>query len=504
MRRVPRLQDALAQPAAAIRPTPLAVELRLRLLTPMIGGGVRPLEPDVQVPVRVTGLRGALRWWWRVLQVDETDCNRLRAREGQIFGAVANPQRGAAGREKDADGNLATALRLEVEPLKPPRVVPAGTHEASPKGPKAMPTWTVGDLRLGYALFPLQRTLEERNTWAKTRRDAQPTREVAVGLEFTLRLGLDPARAARRGLGPPVAEEVLHALRWWLHWGGLGARTRRGFGAVEGVEILRLEGAGLDLARWRKALLEPPLDTRELHRARPPADRPSLAEAQILLGPVGRADRAHADAVGALQTFRQREGFARDTGSQPNSPGRSRWPEADRLKAEAQALAEPRRLPFAHRPFTEDLQEARRLPTPRVAFGMPVLIQFKDKGDRAANGQLVPVDTGGKRNGSGRTGGERTGAKDTDRWASPVILRPIGQGGAWAAGVLILHGAAVPRRARVKLDSDRGERGASEAPAVGSAGAREAVFDRLDAAGGDALRAWVDFLRTKQHFEVMP
>ena len=67
--------------ASAQAPLPrLSVTLPLRLLTPIIGGGVRPMEPDRAQPVRVTALRGALRWWWRVLQ-STPDVRELREHE---------------------------------------------------------------------------------------------------------------------------------------------------------------------------------------------------------------------------------------------------------------------------------------------------------------------------------------------------------------------------------------------------------------------------------------
>ncbi len=41
--------------------------LKCRLVTPMYGGGVTSTVVDTDMPIRVTGIRGQLRFWWRLL-----------------------------------------------------------------------------------------------------------------------------------------------------------------------------------------------------------------------------------------------------------------------------------------------------------------------------------------------------------------------------------------------------------------------------------------------------
>ena len=43
------------------------VTVRCRLITPMHGGGVRPGEVDMEMPIRASAVRGQLRFWWRLL-----------------------------------------------------------------------------------------------------------------------------------------------------------------------------------------------------------------------------------------------------------------------------------------------------------------------------------------------------------------------------------------------------------------------------------------------------
>lgn len=41
--------------------------IRCELVTPLHGGGVVARESDEKLPVRVTAIRGQLRFWWRFL-----------------------------------------------------------------------------------------------------------------------------------------------------------------------------------------------------------------------------------------------------------------------------------------------------------------------------------------------------------------------------------------------------------------------------------------------------
>ena len=45
----------------------LTDSLTLRLETPMYGGGAKNGVTDTNYPVRISSLRGNLRYWWRML-----------------------------------------------------------------------------------------------------------------------------------------------------------------------------------------------------------------------------------------------------------------------------------------------------------------------------------------------------------------------------------------------------------------------------------------------------
>lgn len=491
MRTVPPLPpgDSNIQPA---RPH-LEVRLPLTLLTPMIGGGVKALTPDRAVPIRPTAIRGALRWWWRVLN-PEPDLRALREQEAEIFGGVNLPG------ERDT---RASWLSVRVENVANLRKVPAGAHENAGGLPKTLPRWQLAR-GLDYALFPLQASIDERRNWQSA--GNMPTKEVIDRLDFDLVLRIDRRWAVEKGKtgyapGPGPDQDAigkfLTAVQWWLHFGGVGARTRRGFGAValrEGrspaVTIAsKDEGsdtnakARIDEAlsqEWSGRLAGRPMLPALEEGINAPKDRPSLFGARLLLGPThANAADAHGEEVALLKAFRQAPGLGRDPGlADPKRPGRSRWPEADLVKS----IANNR--PYKHPQHPNPTGEP--LPAPRAAFGLPILIRFKDALDAKADADLVAIPPGDRENND----------KTTDRWASPVILRPVVDKGAYRGAVLVLSDSAVPARVQVKvLATSAQKKPGEERPVRGFAGSRTTIHAVLQPAKGDALAAlcaWLD------------
>jgi CRISPR-associated protein Cmr1 len=181
-----------------------------------------------------------------------------------------------------------------------------------------------------------------------------------------------------------VKDDVDAALWAWAHFGGLGARTRRGFGAISQVSegLISIEDgftqfvkhAGLN-APWPHLATRPVLSHRTF----------------------GGAGAAHEALLQALARLRQSPELGRNPGHHPGRPGRSRWPEADATRAlTGQAAAE-----HAVRTVVVDK-------FPRAKFGLPIILHFKDRGD-PADAQLQARDVHGQ---------------VLDRWASPLLLRP--------------------------------------------------------------------------------
>lgn len=318
-------------------------EHRIAAITPVYGGGHEAGKANTEAPVRGQSIRGCLRFWWRAARAAQFDTIvDMRSAESALFGSTAKPS--------------PFDLRVEV-----------GTRGQ----PKAFQ-------EPAYALFPFRETK-------------------ASGLQpVCFALSLMASRAAPANLVP----ELETAIWAWVTFGGYGARTRRGCGA------LRFEG--LPGPRDAQDLAEQA--ARHLVSGQPLAGVPSLSGARVVLGqPSGEPLEAWKTAVGLYSRFRQGPGMGRNSGSSSGHAGRSRWPEADAI----------RRLSGQHSRGHEPEHPAGKA-FPRADLGAPIIFHFKDAGDPPDH-TLEPR-------------GERAG-----RMASPVVTRPLALAdGKFAPMVLLL------------------------------------------------------------------
>lgn len=424
MRDLPKILKATAPashpPSGA--PGVVALSAKVRVITPVLGGGVAPFEPDEVDVVRVPSIRGSLRWWWRALQ-PALSIDALRLAERRVWGGVGDTP----------DTCAASRVRVAVRVLQRGTVQPAGSHKQRQGGGlRALPDWSAG-ASYGYALFPLQRTGDERRAW--TSHADMPTRSQRSALEFELVVRCEDLAEDERDL-------VRRTVAAWLTLGGYGARSRRGFGAMAAT--------GVDAA----AVLR---DLATLG-AVAPAERPTLGGAIVLQGPPTKtAGEAHRALLAALQEFRQGTSFGRNPGEHKTF-GRSRWPEADSLRA-IRRRHDPR-----HRPRID----VARVSAPRAAFGLPIGVSFIDREDAAANGVLT--------------------SEHGDRWASPLLLRPVQIGDAFVPVALAIQGH---RPTHARLDEHRLPV-LCDGPRLD--GAFDVVRDALRASGGDALDAFANWL----------
>lgn len=321
--------------------------LHIKVITPVFGGGVssesteaaRHIKvPDPITPIRGAAIRGQLRFWWRVLQ-KETDHQKLWEEERKIWGMASSP--GAVSITVQTEGTWETVPVFRCEPKN------------SGKGWNPKPI--NGMEHIAYAAFPLQ------PPEAVLR---QPTQPQAGDLH---RLNSDVTVRLRVPIG--MTKQVEDALTAWLLLGGVGGRTRRGFGSVVSDD-LKIE----DPAAWLKAR------GFCVEYSQPTGKDPMAA---IRFG------------LGKLQRFRQGQCVGRNAGSDPGMPkksGRSRWPEPECIRSLTEQ-SDPK--------HKERFVKVDKFP--RAAFGLPIIFHFQSDSD--------PKDTTLKPVGF-------------DRLASPLIIRP--------------------------------------------------------------------------------
>lgn len=322
-----------------------------RLVTPMYGGGVVARRVDTDMPIRAASIRGQLRFWWRVTQPKDLSPAELFERESAIWGGI--------GRKLPRASKV--GVRVRCEPVQRHQLEPPRSGEA-----------------LKYAFGPAVIKAE----------GVSAERWLAPGYSFSLLLRYESS----------VAEEVEKALRWWMSFGGIGARTRRGFGAI----LIHAGNAFSPVTQ----------------------DDVEALGGRLRFGgvPVSDAVRAWQDAVEKLRKFRQAPGFGRRRGE--NSPfGRSYWPEPDQIRRFSDRNAKKKHIP----------KHLGGNVFPRAAFGLPITFEYHGSPGEPDKHELYP-------------------AGDRDRRASPLILRPYRVGERWRSAALLLPGweGALEQKLRFK------------------------------------------------------
>jgi CRISPR-associated protein Cmr1 len=372
MRRIPTDEEGTPISPPAVEPMldsrvssgqriPLMTQTRsYELITPLFGGGAKPGRADSDLVIRGSGIRGQLRFWWRACRGGQFggDLRRMREAESRLWGAASTPRN-----PRISQVDIVVKMTCSGE-AKPPTAL--GVHP--------------------YVAFPLQ----------------QSNGPVIRNVKFDLILTFPEA----------VRAEIVPALWAWETFGGVGGRTRRGFGALR---LTAVDGSPVGAPRAQDVAS---FIARGLHKhvvdGEWPNGVPHLARGpQVVVTQGFRDPRAAWDhLVQRLKAFRQQ----RNAGAEPRRPGRSRWSEPDEI----------RRLTNRSCPrHATPLSRVRKFP--RAAFGLPVVFHFRDE---AA--------------GDPRTTTLQGGAEGCERLASPLILRPVACEGGGAVGLaLILEGTSI-------------------------------------------------------------
>ena len=359
-----------------------------KLITPMYGGGVKPGEVDRDMPIRASALRGQLRFWWRLLHGADKDSTDLFIAESALWGGISS------------DRAQASQVAVQVEGAQ------VDDYQLIGKSEPGVPPYTL-ILKPG---------------------DNPTLMKQSYSFELALCFKEDVTPAQREG--------VIEALRWWANFGGVGARTRRGLGAV------KVAGDNMAL----KPVTAEEVKTRGGWMA--------------VGGTAGSAMKAWKDAVGALQRFRQGPGEGRNSG-QPNRPGRSRWPEADTIRRATNTHASMHKPEHPVDGFY-----------PRTAFGLPIVFHFKDKGD--------PKD-------------QVLNPGHRERMASPLILRPYFDGQQYRSMALLLPDWEKRISIPVHFNSRHGEPAWPED--LGERRRLAKQIKPMDGRGSDALSAFMHYFQ---------
>lgn len=476
-----------------------SVKLELECVTPLIGGGVESYVPDTVDYVRVPGIRGRLREFWRALEPAPRDSNSLFRGEICLWGGVTPDDIGS--------GKSRVEIRVHVPRKNRGREYPAGWHEPRRNGGfSALPKWR--DPTLSYGCFPLQQPRKALDA-AGGRMPRVGTRNLREGLRFQIELRLAPAKELTDADTRIVeANRLLGSLFCWVYLGGLGGRTTRGFGALRVCGQVDIQSNGIEpeyTEKWielfagprkaetaeqwlRKGLALAGIgDCTESSEAPPGSQEqpwhfewPTLHGAKIYAGPPqATADAAHGMLLRALQTFRQGEGVGRNPGQGTGRPGQSRWPEANLLKRKRDEVAKSKRE-WEHPPP----EFSGNASAPRAAFGLPIVVSFKDEKDFPANATLEAAGNGG------------------GRWTSPVRLRPVlCADGRWVPLVVALDRRPDEVKIAFKTPTKTAHESSPHVSVCGlNSGAQPPIAGYLDKNGGDAVDAFLDWLVTERRF----
>lgn len=306
---------------------------RCKLVTPMFGGGVKPGEVDKDMPIRAAAIRGQLRFWWRVACGPFANSQEMFQREAEIWGGIGAKEPKASKVE----------IKVTCRPAKDADLVNSDVVPGA-------------GIKYAYGPYAI-------NGVAKWLKD---------GYEFDLHM---------RCCDPAVKEEAELALRWWASFGGVGARTRRGFG------VIQIEGL-------------PPITSESVKNQK--------GELRLMKMD-GTPDTLWKQAANRLFEFRQGNGTGRK--QRTPTPSRSLWPEPDQIRRFAKRDAHGKHMP----------EHSAGNVFPRAAFGLPITFEFKGSKGEPDKSELLPEG-------------------DSERMASPLILRPYWDGSKWRAAALLLPG----------------------------------------------------------------
>lgn len=386
MRPTPKDEDGqpVAVPEVKVkeRPDYITQEREYELITPLFGGGVEPGAADPVTTIRATEIRGHLRFWWRATRGNDPKfdgrVDLMKKAEDELWGAASS-----------GDAVFPSSIHVQAN------TTDRGRKFRDHKGKEI--DVSAPSSPFGYVAFPL--------------RDKK--QGVIEGIRFTLNIRY-----------PSATRTDIEAALWaWETFGGIGGRTRRGFGALR---LLRVNGkVGRLLPSNPQDAMREILDKLDefIREGSYPKSVPflSLEEDDYLLTESSSSSiDCLTGLIDALKSFRQdrpmNEFIDPRDGRKKKRPGRNRWPEPDEIRRLTGTSCSRHREPLS-----------RLKIFPRAQLGLPIIFQFKDAGQGDPG---ITTLQGAK--------------KDSSRFASPLVFKPLSCDGRKYFGLaFILGGASV-------------------------------------------------------------
>jgi CRISPR-associated protein Cmr1 len=449
-------------PERKIGETNVVVQTReYKLITPLFGGGVEPGVNDPITLIRGTEIRGQLRFWWRAIRGGQFggDLAKMKKREDAIWGAAntAKPRTESSDEKSDESEPevRVESVQIIVDITKQGKSIePFQIKETETYGKKKFDS-RPNNLTLGYVVFPLQPPRDEL-TRAKKKEDIS-LKTIQEDIVFTLTISF----------AVKWKDEIQAALWAWETFGGIGARTRRGFGSLQLEKVDKQENKDLPLAdpvearEWLAGNLKHWIKGEKYPDNVPHLTlNPRLYVSDFATSPM----RSWAILINKLKEFRQSRRSYHDKDGKVK-PGRSNWPEAEaiRQKTGDRSLKRP------------SLGHPQKYP--RAVFGLPIVFHFKDEREGDPHDMTLQ------------------GPEGQDRLASPLILRPlICQKGQTLGLALYLEGVRLPDKlsleGRVTNQVQKFPLNVSETQLI----AREAATVPILVGQTDVLQAFLNFL----------
>jgi CRISPR-associated protein Cmr1 len=398
------------------QPTDVITQVReYELITPLFGGGVTTKKADPVTIIRATEIRGQLRFWWRACRGGQNKLEgspiKMKKEEDIIWGAAYKKGKPTIPSEQTIQISAVVDPSKQVTEVKPFNIVPGedGQNQSRPNWKSRIPT---------YAAFPLQLTQEE------LQQDKPQPNVVSDNVYFTLTISFHRNNK----------EDVEAALWAWETFGGLGARTRRGFGALRCISIKENEhplavdlppGEQGTVQKWIQSRLKRYVVDGVWANTVPHLNRNGGAFKVISRENSSDPFASWNDLIDSLKNFRQTRYPSKNP--KAKNPGQSLWSEPSAIRQRT-----GQSLPAHKNPIPDPLISK----FPRAAFGLPIIFKFKDNkkyklNDRDSDPRKTILQL-----------------KTSERFASPLILKPIScQRRIYVGLALILEGT--------RLDEDQ-------------------------------------------------